>query len=190
MKARNIITLCFCLGLGLSAYAQPQKQGIRESSLPEEWKNEQQDPQHSGKAKRKGVEAGTAPAGIVQSMENVVEASPNNFKNLATFTKGKSDKALNLTGVDTKNVKLVIMYTPATAKWAHSIDQGTLKLDGEKATALLAKYGMKLSKVYEAEADRYGLVVKFEASNANVAEAAKEFSKLEGVSMVMVKTKK
>lgn len=188
MKARNIITLCFCLGLGLNAYAQPQKQGIRESSLPEEWKNEQQDPQHAGK-KRKDVGVGV-PSGIVQSIENVVEASPNNFKNLATFTKGKSDKALNLSGVDTKNVKLVIMYTPATAKWANSIDQGNLKLDGEKATALLTKYGMKLSKVYEAEADRYGLVVKFEASNANVAEAAKEFSKLEGVSMVMVKTKK
>lgn len=185
MRIKTILLSAACLVALADASAQqsPKKankpnnsQSIRESSMPEEWRNE--------------MPAGSSLKAPSVVMKEAPSEATVIYKNLASFAKGKADKPVDLGPTDSKVIRLVALYTPANASWAKSIDKGELKLDGAKANALLTKYNMALSKVYEAETVRYGLVLKFTGSGANVAEAARELSLLEGVSTVLVKTPK
>jgi hypothetical protein len=155
-------------------YAQvPRSNGKgRETSIPEEWK----------------TAAGTGY--IKMDQADVKETKSENFKVVASFAKGKSAKVVVLPkGADTKEYKLIVLFDK-NVDWASPLRDNVLGLKGDAANSLLTKYKMSVSKYYTAEDKLDGMVIVFDSSNINVAEAAKEFSKLEGVSIVHLKAPK
>lgn len=167
-----ILSASFCIcAFQLSAQkpTADKGQGIRESSLPEQW----------------AVPVGSANQALKQDAENISEANTKLYKSLSLVKKGNTESLASTAGMDSKTLKLVVLVENKAA-WAAPLRNNELNVDAN-AAKILAKYNLSVSKFYGADETLDGVVIKCNESGMNLDEAAKELSLLEGVAVVHLK---
>lgn len=172
----KILTSILCLLLiSVSVFAQKPKKNtqgrVRESSVPQEWM----------------VPAGSTM--LKQDISSIEEANADKYRSTVSFTDGKPQppvKSFELpAGMRAQQVKLIVLFK-RDANWAEPLRNNNLSVTGAFDGAL-KKYGMKLGNFYSAEDQLDGLVVKFTGDKADIYEAAKAISAIDGVEVVHVK---
>lgn len=142
-------------------------------------------------AQKSPVKAGSANmSSIKQDISNIKEVNADYYKSVNSYTNGKPAKKATLpTDVAIKEFKLAVLFNKSIT-WTKPLADNQLKVSDDKFNAVLTKYGLKLSKYYEADQTQEGLIIKVIDDKCNLVEAATELSKISGINIVYLKSPK
>jgi hypothetical protein len=191
MKKTFIVTF-FAL-FALHTLQAQDTQGKRQRGIIKEWGASE--PAEATTGKRNKFAAPPAetnrPNSLKQDASNVSESGSVLYKTVLSFTNGATAKPNynSVTdGVETNKLRLVLLFK-AGSPWANLLEQGDLKINNDKIVKVLEKYNLYIDKYYAASANMDGLVLRCQQC-VNIEAAAKELSRVEGISVAHVKVKK